>query len=79
MKKNKMYPIFAIALLVLFNNASCNDSTSDDDSGGGNPPAIDYLEITLKPSNINQTIHSFGASDAWSTQFLPTNCVLQAI
>jgi len=73
MKKNKMYPIFAIALLVLFNNASCNDSTSDDDSGGGNPPAIDYLEITLKPSNINQTIHSFGASDAWSTQFVGKN------
>lgn len=73
MKKNKLYHIFAIALLILFNNASCNDSNNNDDSGGDNPPNKDYLAITLKPNSINQTIHSFGASDAWSTQFVGKN------
>lgn len=73
MKKRKLFNIFAISLLLLFNNASCTDSTNDDDSGGGTPSTKDYLEITLKPSKVNQTIHSFGASDAWSTQFVGEN------
>lgn len=68
-----MYHIYIIVLLLLFNNASCNDSKTEDDSGEVNPPPKDYLEITLKPNNINQTIHSFGASDAWSTQFVGKN------
>jgi O-glycosyl hydrolase len=33
----------------------------------------DYLTVTLQPENVNQTIHNFGASDAWSTQFLGKN------
>lgn len=74
MKKHKMYHIFAITLLLLFTNASCSDSTSDDEYGGGETPNVkDYLEITLKPSIVNQTIHSFGASDAWSIQFVGKN------
>lgn len=73
MKKKKLYHILGIALLLLFNNASCNDSNGEDNSGGEIPSTNDYLEITLKPSLVNQTIHSFGASDAWSTQFIGKN------
>lgn len=73
MKKSKLFNVFAISLLLLFNNASCSDSNNEDEGGGGTPPSNNHLTITLKPNNTFQTIHSFGASDAWSTQFVGKN------
>ena len=72
MIKNKLYNIFAILLFLLFNNGACNESNEVDDTDIVTPPN-DYLGITLKPGIVNQTIHGFGASDAWSTQFVGKN------
>lgn len=47
-------------LLVLINLASCSGKTKDD---------VDVI-IQLHPEITYQTIHSFGASDAWSCQFV---------
>lgn len=37
------------------------------------PPASDYLTVTIHPSETRQEIIGFGASDAWSTQFVGKN------
>lgn len=67
----QIIPFLILALTFL---GSC----SDDDFGKGNPldgsgNAAEYLEITLDPNTEFQTIHGFGASDAWSTQFVGKN------
>jgi len=58
--------------IFLFYFVSCDDIGSDslEVSGGTGDP---FLELTLKPSITYQTIHGFGASDAWSTQFVGKN------
>jgi len=66
--KNFKMQIIAILLLVVF-NTSCSIDSSD----GGNGNGDEYLEITLKPDRVYQTIRGFGASDAWSTQFIGKN------
>lgn len=73
MKKIKLYNLLAISLMLLLNFASCSNSNDDSSDDGGDPPSNEYLTITLKPSTVYQTIHSFGASDAWSTQFVGKN------
>lgn len=78
MKKIRMYNIIILLCSIFLLNGSCSSSdSSDDDPGGGNPPPTgggnDYLQITLNPNSVHQTIHGFGASDAWSTQFVGKN------
>lgn len=64
-----------LMLLILVIQPGC----SKDDPGGTNPtpPENDYLEITLKPSETFQSIRYFGASDAWSCQFIGKNWPVQ--
>ena len=40
-------------------------------------PGDDVIELTLKGSDIRQVIHGFGASDAWSCQFVGSNWPLE--
>lgn len=61
-----LYPM--ILLLVV----SCEGIGSDNLTVGGGK-GDEFLEITLKPDITYQTIHGFGASDAWSTQFVGKN------
>lgn len=72
MKNKILFNLLAISLLLVLGFAACSN-TNDDSSGDDGTPAAEYLTITLKPSIIYQTIHSFGASDAWSTQFVGEN------
>lgn len=73
MKNKKLYNVFAISLLLILIIAACSNSNDDTSEEGGGTTSSDYLTITLKPSTVYQTIHSFGASDAWSTQFVGKN------
>ena len=75
MKEIKTQNIIVLLFSIVLLSGSCSNNSSDD-SGGGSPPGgggDNYLEITLKPSTKYQTIHGFGASDAWSTQFVGKN------
>jgi O-glycosyl hydrolase len=62
--------------MLLLTSCSCDDIGSDSlevDGGTGD----EFLELTLKPSTTYQTIHGFGASDAWSTQYVGENWPLE--
>jgi O-glycosyl hydrolase len=61
-----MLRILAIAALAL---GACRASSTESVP----PPALPgdaHLTVTLLPDRERQTIHGFGASDAWSTQFV---------
>lgn len=60
---NRILPIILIVVAFI----GCN---KEEDNG---TPSNEYLTITLQPSNVKQTMSSFGASDAWSTQFVGKN------
>ena len=49
---------------------SCNNNTSEE--GGGQTPE-DYLEVSVLTTTGHQFIEGFGASDAWSAQFVGKN------
>lgn len=72
MKKNSI--ILVINLILLLNFLSCTDAFNDSDSSSAND---DVLTIKLNPSQEFQTIRNFGASDAWSTQFVGKNYPLE--
>lgn len=59
-------PIYIFALLILLSQ-SCSDSS---DAQEPEPPLKDHLEVVLHSSSVQQTIRHFGASDAWSCQFV---------
>lgn len=40
---------------------------------GESPPFAAVIEVTVNPAQEFQTIHNFGASDAWSLQFVGAN------
>lgn len=74
--KQKMISNFFTQLMILFVLLSCDGIGSDDlnvEGGKGD----EFLEITLKPTIKYQTISGFGASDAWSTQFVGKNWPLE--
>lgn len=60
---------YFLALLILLSQ-SCSDSGNDPEP---ELPQKDHLEIVLHPSEVKQTIRHFGASDAWSCQFVGAN------
>lgn len=72
MKKKKLYNLLACLLLLVLSIVACSSSSNDNDDNDGETTS-DYLTITIQPSTTYQTIHSFGASDAWSTQFVGKN------
>lgn len=58
--------------IILLTSCSCDDIGADSlevEGGTGD----EFLELTLKPGTTYQTIHGFGASDAWSTQYVGAN------
>lgn len=71
----KNFPIVCY-FIILLTSCSCDDIGNDSlEVGGGT--GDEFLELTLKPSTTYQTIHGFGASDAWSTQFVGKNWPLE--
>ncbi len=61
-------------LLTLLGGFACNDDNSsktEQDTVATDPPGL--LEITVDPASTFQTIRNFGASDAWSVQFVGKN------
>jgi len=60
-----------IAMCVL-SLAGCGKDETQEGEGGAS-----HLEITVKGNETKQTIHSFGASDAWSCQFVGKNWPLE--
>lgn len=67
MINNNIYHLL-IVLLLSFGSVGC--SQDDDPSQGPVVTPTDYLQINLDTNLGFQTIHGFGASDAWSTQFV---------
>ena len=59
-------------LLVWVIISGCQDATNGK-GGDMQPSSDDILTITLDPGDKRQTIHNFGASDAWSCQFVGKN------
>ena len=62
----KLMNILTILTFVLA-MAGCTDGDDPINTGS------EYLEITIQGNETRQTIHNFGASDAWSTQFVGKN------
>ncbi|MDH3321789.1 MAG: xylanase [Flavobacteriaceae bacterium] len=69
MREIKYLLISSFFFVLLF---ACNN-----DSDEREEPEIDFLEIKIKPNTVYQTIHAFGASDAWITQYVGKNWPLQ--
>lgn len=66
--------ITLISTFILLYSSACSPDPNDNVSSGNNGNTNnDYLTITLKPNSVYQTIKGFGASDAWSTQFVGKN------
>ena len=51
--------------VLLLSSCNKNNSTPEDNDG--------HLQLTLNGNLTQQTVHSFGASDAWSCQFVGKN------
>ena len=62
--------LFHFLTILIFSFASVGCSDDDNTSDGPIATPSEYLQINLKPNIAFQTIHGFGASDAWSTQFV---------
>lgn len=54
--------------MCIFSITGCGKDDAQSDEGGAS-----HLEITVKGNETRQTIHSFGASDAWTCQFVGKN------
>ena len=72
----KMVSNSLIQLIIFLTLLSCEGIGSDDLNVGGGK-GDEFLGITLKPTISYQKITGFGASDAWSTQFVGKNWPLQ--
>lgn len=70
MTVNKHLFNFSISLVSLLLIASCSKSQEKGEIPATETPAKNYMVATIDPSQTFQTIDNFGASDAWSFQFL---------
>lgn len=70
MAVNKHLSIFFILIIGLLLISACSKSQGKQESAGTGMPSTKYIEVTIDASQIFQTIDNFGASDAWSFQFL---------
>ena len=68
----KMNSILAIITSLVMLTGACNENQLNDGDQQN-----DYLKLTLQPDNEKQIIHNFGASDAWSCQFVGKNWPLE--
>ncbi|MDN5217250.1 glycoside hydrolase [Fulvivirgaceae bacterium BMA12] len=68
---------YNLRLLLLLANISILTGSCQDDSNergtGGQSSKNDILTVTVNLDDPRQTIHNFGASDAWSCQFVGKN------
>lgn len=64
--------ILVIIVGLLFMANSC-----EKDKGEENPPSDSFISLSLNINDKKQTMQSFGASDAWSTQFVGKNWPLE--
>jgi O-glycosyl hydrolase len=64
-KHQTMYYLWLI--FAILSVSGCNKEDKTDDTGA------EYLEITVLGNTERQEIHGFGASDAWSCQFIGKN------
>jgi len=67
-KKMKM---LAIILGIVLANHSCQKDN------GGETPSDSFVSLSMNFNDQQQEIHSFGASDAWSVQFVGKNWPLE--
>src|SRR6185312_3938159 len=67
---NKHLSIFFIFIVSLLLISACSKSQGKQENPGAGIPASKYVEATIDASQTFQTIDNFGASDAWSFQFL---------
>ncbi len=65
MTKNKMIIKIYLALIIAVTSCQKND--------GGQPDGSSALKLSIQANNTRQTVHGFGASDAWSCQFVGKN------
>lgn len=69
----KYYTQIATLLILATIILSCSETFNDTNSTNNE----DFLTINIKPNQEFQTIKHFGASDAWSIQFIGKNYPLQ--
>ncbi|HZW69693.1 MAG TPA: glycoside hydrolase, partial [Hanamia sp.] len=67
---NKHLSILFILIVSLLLISACSKSQGKQENPGAGIPASKYVEATIDASQTFQTIDNFGASDAWSFQFL---------
>ena len=70
MAVNKHVSIFFILIVGLLLISACSKSQGKQENPGAGMPSSKYIEATIDASQTFQTIDNFGASDAWSFQFL---------
>jgi len=63
-----VYSIGLVLILACSSTSSGSNDIGDPDPDPSEPS--NYLQINLHPNTTYQTIRGFGASDAWSTQFV---------
>ena len=64
---NSLERMFSVCLVLLLASAcSSDDQPTEPDP----PPEDESLQVSVQWEQTRQTIHGFGASDAWSTQFV---------
>lgn len=69
-RKIKIMITYFILFAVVF-SAFLNDEVPE------NEPELETLILTIRLDDRQQTVHGFGASDAWSTQFVGKNWPLE--
>lgn len=64
-----------VLIILAMSLGGCSSNGNGDNDGGEDTK--NYLEITVVPTASFQTMTGFGASDAWSTQFVGKNWPLE--
>ena len=65
-----MRVVTSLALAMLLVGCASNGSSPSDESSGSESSTEGPLEVTVRWNETRQTLHGFGASDAWSIQFV---------
>ncbi|MEO2128414.1 MAG: glycoside hydrolase [Christiangramia sp.] len=67
----KLITIFAMAFLMISSVSSCqNNEESTSSQNDDSSPSTSTLQLRINPEQTYQTMENFGASDAWSGQFV---------
>ena len=68
-----MRVLTSLALTMLLVGCASNGSSPSGESSGNESSTEGPLEVTVRWNETRQTLHGFGASDAWSIQFVGKN------